>query len=293
MVLFERPACMRIVFFTGTGGTKMAAMKLAEALTGRGVTVYINELTAQKAFSENERVDMLIVLFPVYAFNAPGPVYEYIKNRPRTKGLIVAVISVSGGGELLGNKASRLHAIRLLQKNGCQVIYEKMLIMPANAIAATPKEATFRLLQILPEKANQIAEDLVAGITQRAKIGLVSRLLAALGEIEKKGAGFFGRSILADERCISCGVCAEMCPTGNIYMEKGKPVFGNKCTTCLRCIYGCPERALEPHFFKKLVLKEGFDLEQLKDGMSGFKPVEDVKYKGAWKALGPYFEKDG
>ncbi len=110
------PKRIRLIFFSGTGGTEMAAARLSDALKKRGVMVLVNELDVHKPFNENEQADMLVVLFPVYACNAPAPVYTYIKNHAPLKRLPAAVISVSGGGEALINKASRLHTIRLLEK---------------------------------------------------------------------------------------------------------------------------------------------------------------------------------
>ena len=45
--------------------------------------------------------------------------------------------------------------------------------------------------------------------------------------------------------CVSCGKCAAACPLGNIRMEQGLPVWGNRCTHCMACICGCPAGAIE------------------------------------------------
>jgi ferredoxin len=43
----------------------------------------------------------------------------------------------------------------------------------------------------------------------------------------------------------------------------GKPGFGWNCALCMRCIYTCPEHAIEPRILKVFVIKEGFSLSQL------------------------------
>ena len=171
MSKYPAPGRIRLVFFSGTGGTQMAAAKLCDSLMKRGVTVFVNKLDGHKRFDEIERADMLIVMYPVYAGNAPEPIYSHIKKHERMDGMPTGVICVSGGGEAFINKASRLHAVNLLKRKGCNVVYEKMLVMPSNAIEATPEDIALRLLKILPEKTEQIADDLLQGITRRTKLG--------------------------------------------------------------------------------------------------------------------------
>jgi flavodoxin len=184
MASYTAPGTIRIVFFTGTGGTEMAASRLSAAFEKRGATVIVQPLDIHKPVAANDRANLLSVMFPVYAGNAPGPVYAYIKSRPCMDGLPAAVISISGGGEAFINKASRLHTVRLLKNKGCRVVYEKMLVMPANAIAPTPDDLAWRLIRVLPDKAEKIAGDIMHGITHRTKLGPISRFLAALLEIE-------------------------------------------------------------------------------------------------------------
>ena len=50
----------------------------------------------------------------------------------------------------------------------------------------------------------------------------------------------------ATDACISCGLCARICPTGTIVMEQGKPHWkGKDCVQCTACIHRCPVRAIE------------------------------------------------
>ena len=52
--------------------------------------------------------------------------------------------------------------------------------------------------------------------------------------------------------CSSCGLCAKQCPTKDIAMIAGNPVWQNKnCTGCLRCYHNCPKRAIEWGKFTK------------------------------------------
>ena len=58
----------------------------------------------------------------------------------------------------------------------------------------------------------------------------------------------------------------------------------------MRCVYGCPENALSPRFMKSLVIKEGFNLKGLEEGIAGLGETAAPTFKGVWRALKPYFQ---
>lgn len=49
------------------------------------------------------------------------------------------------------------------------------------------------------------------------------------------------------EKCIGCGLCAEICPSGSIVMENQAPQqdTGRTCIACGHCVAVCPEAALD------------------------------------------------
>lgn len=51
-----------------------------------------------------------------------------------------------------------------------------------------------------------------------------------------------------EEKCVMCGVCTGICPTGALYMERpSMEVFfdGDQCVFCKLCIKVCPMKAME------------------------------------------------
>ena len=161
---------IRLVFFSGTGGTEMAASHLTSALRRRGVTVFEHELHVRQPF-DDEQADLLVLMYPVYAGSAPAPVYAYLKRQAELNTPAAAVICVTGGGDATVNRGSRQRAIRLLEGRDCRVVYESMLVMPSNAITPTPYNIALRLIKILPEKTEIMAGELVSGVTRRIKPG--------------------------------------------------------------------------------------------------------------------------
>ncbi len=256
-------ALYKIVYFSGTGGTALAAACFEDILKNEGCRVSSYRIGRDTDRDLSEGHDFLLLLFPVHAFNAPEPVYRWIEKQPAVRGKKAAVISVSGGGEMFPNKASRLSSIRMLEKKGYRVVYESMLVMPPNCMTPVKPIVAKMLLDVLPEKVRDIVKELLEGKIVRSRLSTADRIASRLGEMEKPSAKIWGRCIQSTDACTSCGWCSANCPAGNIKMSNGKPRFGRKCSMCLGCIYGCPEQALIPGIGKFMVLKEGYDINKM------------------------------
>lgn len=279
---------IRVVYFSGTGGTAMAAKALAEAFAARGADTELNEIRRGRDIPSGGE-EMLALLFAVHAANAPLPVYEWLNALAPVHGIPAVVVSVSGGGEVFPNHGCRAGCIKRLERKGYRVVYERDIVMPSNFIEATPDGFITELLRVLPQKADAIADDVLSGIERRVRTKWIDRAVSTLLEIEKKGAPWFGRALRVTDACTGCGWCARECPGANIRMKDGKPEFLKQCVLCTRCVYGCPTKAIQPGFFKSAVLKNGFDMRRY-EALSA--PPEEKKSL-LWEGLRRYFEDDG
>ena len=43
--------------------------------------------------------------------------------------------------------------------------------------------------------------------------------------------------------CNGCGICAAVCPMGNIRIQDKKAVHGHVCAACYACLHWCPKHA--------------------------------------------------
>lgn len=284
---------VKIAYFSGTGSTARVADAFENELNRRGLSVIKSEIRGGNLNSD-EKEDLLILLFAVHAFNAPRVVYQWIASLSSEKQIPVAVISVSGGGEISPNTACRLSSIHRLEKKNYRVVYEKMIVMPSNWVMKTDDGLAIRLLRVLPFKVERIVDDLLQGVVRRTRPKLIDRVFSRIGEMEKTGARFFGRDLRANANCNSCGWCAKNCPVNNITMLENKPAFGDNCILCLKCIYGCPKQAIRAGTLKFIVLKEGYDLNALEKRMQGIKlaPVDNLTKGYLWKGVKKYLLED-
>lgn len=253
---------IRMVYYSGTGGTRIVAECMASQLQQRGFELKMQRLKVGEPEATGA-YDLLVLLYPVYAFNAPEPVYDWIKKLPQQVGMPAVVISVSGGGEMSPNTACRGKAIKMLEKHGYEVNYENMLVMPSNIAFATKAPLDKMLLDVLPHKVEMIIDEATQEIHRRKKPKLIDRGLATMGVFEIMGAHSFGKRIRVSEACNSCGICSKNCPSGNITMTESRPRFAKKCYFCMNCLYCCPQKALKPGIGKFVMLKTGFDIDAL------------------------------
>nr|WP_321498256.1 EFR1 family ferrodoxin [uncultured Methanolobus sp.] len=284
---------VKIIFFTGTGGTALAAGEFEQEFIRHEIPVVRREIKAGN-FPSVDDEELLILLFPVHAGNAPEIVYEWIESLTVQEPVSTVVISVSAGGNRKPNIACRLSTIERLERKNCHVSYEEMLVMPSNWMKKTPDGIAIRLLDILPLKVKVIVRDLLSGVEKRTDPPLSDRILSRIGELEKKGAKIFGKRIKVRDNCNGCGWCERNCPASNITMDDGKPVFNDSCLLCLKCFYGCPTKALEPGKFRFFIIKEGYDLNVLKKRMEDVtpEPIETLITGYLWNGVLEYLLED-
>lgn len=256
---------VNLVYFTGTGGTARVADAFERSFMNRSITV---QRTALKGVTDPViGGDMLVLLFPVYAFNAPKPIGEWLKKIPPAKGQPAVVVSVSGGGEISPNTACRAATIRRLEKKGYDVIYEKMVVMPSNFMIGFDESLCAMVLHATPMIIDKVVAELIKGTRHRTLPYGIDRLAARLGYFEVLGGRIFGRHLKVNDKCVDCGWCEKMCPQNNIKIIDGRHIFGNDCVICMGCIYGCPQKAIEPGIGKFMVVPEGFNLSKVEDRM--------------------------
>lgn len=69
---------------------------------------------------------------------------------------------------------------------------------------------------------------------------MFSAIAPAFTSVMVKAKNFY-----AEDTCISCEKCKELCPLNNISYIEGKPVWGENCMHCMACISACPAKAIQ------------------------------------------------
>lgn len=261
-----------IFYFSGTGNTRWAAIQIGAATQERLINIadYSDYLSADKdiepfALKEGERLGFV---FPVHGWRVPRLVRSFISRlrlkpfgdgiSPDSKHFCYAVCTAGDSiGKTIGTLNKSLQANHQLQAMGIsQPDSTYSLIMPESYVGlpfmdVDPSEKEKRKKEKAAQQLKAICEDLrerKTGISHLTEGPLPWFFTHVVG-------GFFEHVLITDkrfhvveERCVKCGICANVCPVGDISGGKGKkPVWLNHddCLTCFSCYHHCPHHAIE------------------------------------------------
>ena len=271
-----------IFYFSGTGNTRWAAIKLASSTQERLIDIAeemrrMKTLGAEKTepfiLKEGERLGFV---FPVHGWRVPRLVRDFISRlqislatspsipadsqldirlyTPFTYAVCTAGDSIGKTIENLDDALSTNASLNSLGIHKVSSAYS--LIMPESYVGlpfmdVDPKEKEVRK----KEKSAQELEVINEEICNR-KEG-VFRLVKGIFPwfMTKVVGGFFEHVLITDkrfyvtaEKCVKCGICANVCPVHDIDGGKGKMpewLHHKDCLTCFCCYHHCPHHAIE------------------------------------------------
>ena len=272
-----------IFYFSGTGNTKWAASKLAAATREDLISIapYMraddssHNLAEPFILKENERLGFV---FPVHGWRVPKLVREFIskmkiqrepsdatvenkakaddclKNSPFTYCVCTAGDSIGLTIENLNKVISQNPSLQALGITEVSSSYS--LIMPESYIGlpfmdVDPKEREIRKKKNAAQELAVVCEEIFdrkEGINRLVKGPIPWFFTKVVG-------GFFENILITDkrfhvekDRCVKCGICANVCPVGDIKGGHGEyPVWlhHKDCLTCFTCYHHCPHHAIE------------------------------------------------
>ncbi len=244
-----------VFYFSGTGNSYTIAKGIAAGLKGRlvSMTSVINEedITADG--------DTIGIVFPVYYTDVPNIVRVLI---PKLKGLqskyLFAVCNFGGGA------GSSIKTVKeLVRENGGELSAAYGVHMPQNAFNK-PWVKNERLIAKMDKRIKRICRQTKKKAKSLSSKGILDILLipfapmfrsmtrnymlkAVGGSEDDSDMSLIYRLdcvFSLNDKCSGCGICAKVCPAGNIVIKNGKPEWNHSCENCLACYNFCPQKAI-------------------------------------------------
>ena len=233
-----------LYFFSGTGMTKYVVDKFVNEFEQNGAIVdsfRIEEPDAHK--NSLSEYDVLGIAYPIHSFNAPKIVIDFVKQLPNSNGMNTFIIHTAGEENMINYASSDL-LIKKLNKRGYKVFHNKLIEMPSNFVVKYEDERVKSILNKANEDIPHIANEIMELKHYDMQKTLRSKIITLIGRVEWFGARTLGKIYYADNNCVRCGHCINICPNKNIVMNKNSVCFKWRCGLCMRCIYQCPKNAI-------------------------------------------------
>ena len=238
-----------VAHFSPTGGTK----KVADAIAaGFGTPVADVDLTKAVPEMVPEEGEALMAVLPVYAGRVPQIALKRLYAIKGRGHKAVAVV-VYGNREF---DDGLLETKNALETQGFSVIAAAAFIAEHSIVRSV---AAGR-----PDPEDEkIARQFGADIMAKSENSALVTVPGNHPYVEPHGSPFHP---VADDSCVSCGLCAEGCPVGAIPMDEPNSTNNELCINCLRCVQICPVqcRTLPAPFLD-------FVTKLLKENAAGYK----------------------
>ena len=228
-----------IYYFSGTGNSKHAAEGIASAANDKVVNI-VDAIKMKSFGSADDEITGFV--FPVYFWGLPEIIKRFAAMAEAKKSLGKYVFAVITCGANTGT------ADKMLEKKlNRKLDYSFSLRMPDNYVVMydpCEKEKAQKYLRHADKELEIICKDIKnrkKGRNGSTQGGAKSAFVSLLYDPFRKTKKF-----RADEKCISCGICAKNCPDNAIKMQNGKPIWiKSKCQHCTACINCCPKEAIQ------------------------------------------------
>ena len=187
--------------------------------------------------------DVIGFTYPVYHWTMPAPAVSFVqKLKINPKAYIFGVAMPSF---VCGYACQRL--AELLEEKGAELSYGALVHSVANYALVYPPMPAPKLVVPMTERwLTRIGEELA-----KRKMRAYPKPAAMVKARRDKVMGpylelqqFADMPFTIADSCLSCGLCAKVCPCGNIELQNGTPTFLHHCAQCMACVVSCPMRAI-------------------------------------------------
>lgn len=250
------------IYFTGTGNSKRVLETAKSYLESLGHEMDVVDVISQEQ-KDLSVYDGLYIFYPIYGFNAPKPIIQYVKKISKQEKTLPCVIMKQSGEHLFWNNGSSLYLRSLLKRRRIQTVSEFHYLMPYSFIFRHSDYMAYRMKSVMEKLVPMDIDNVLNGQKAFPKRFFLDRFFAWVLRIQWWGGRFNGRFYKVEQdKCIKCLKCVRDCPAKNISFEDDKFKFGKKCLMCQRCIMYCPKKAIKVGMFNSWRVDEPYSFKE-------------------------------
>ncbi|MBU1342326.1 MAG: EFR1 family ferrodoxin [Proteobacteria bacterium] len=252
-----------VLWYSQTGNTQKCGKVLAKTFEKNGITVVYGDLRdVDKSTIFN--VDLMVIGSPVFYYDTPNFVKDFIRSLPDLDGIPVAAYVTFGGPE--GNQHNAACSILkgMVQKNGVPVGLESFMSISTYSLSFKENDTGIKTIQntILPdhetykkirEYAGFIKSQVEKGNASEYKQTLTLREFSTYFKPEWWTKLTVNNHYIIEQKCLGCGVCVEKCPTNSIDLDSFS-VNTETCVLCFGCINNCRYQAVNMEYQNKKLI---------------------------------------
>lgn len=236
---------LHLIYFSPTGTTRKVIMSVAHNIDLKSVSYDLTTTyrTKEPNFKFKEQ-DFVLIGIPVYSGRVPKIVLEYLSHLSGSNTPTALIATY-------GNRAyedALLELKTVVEEKGLKVI----------GAAAFPVEHS--IVKVVA-KGRPDKEDMRKindyGIQLNRKIKAIEDLstlsLTVDGNPEYRPYKTIPLVPHGSSACTGCNTCVKLCPASAIDAKTPRKTTRKKCISCMRCVYGCPQkvRSVNKLFYKK------------------------------------------
>jgi len=209
--------CVNFYYFSGTGNTLLVVRRMAEVFEENGIEVNLHRIEKMDP-KDVDRGCTVGLAFPVACQGTYPFVWRFVEQMPETDGTPVFMVNTlaSFSGGVVGPMRE------ILRKKGYAPIGAKEIVMPNNLTGMNSEKENRRVIRRGLKTAGEYARAIIEGTAKWGRVPILSDIMSKPSRDDKKAWRLFRRLFphYIDLRlCTRCGLCAELCPVGDIVME--------------------------------------------------------------------------
>lgn len=232
-----------VIYFSGTGNSEYCAEFIGAKLGYEVVNSF--DYVKNQIRGEFTAEEPWVFVAPTYCWQLPHIFEDFIKNSS-FEGNRDAYFVMTCGSDI-GNAGASIK--KLCEEKGFCYKGVAEIVMPENYIAmfrVPDKEEAKEIVSAASRPLKKTVKQIKEGqCIENTKVNFIDKIKT--GPVNPIFYKLFvkAKAFFATDECVSCGKCVQLCPTNNIKLVEGRPVWEDKCTHCMSCICKCPAEAIE------------------------------------------------